>query len=65
MLVVESEDVDAARIIDMIEAVYDILVCYRGWSQLDGNEYVKPIEAKLWGPKWSATNILARLRSSY
>ena len=41
----ESEGADAARFIDPIDAVDDILLRYRGHVQLDEDVFVEPEEA--------------------
>ena len=45
MLIVESEGADAARFIDPIEAIDDILTRYQGRVRLDGEIFVEPEEA--------------------
>ena len=45
VLIVESEGADAARFIDPVEAVDDILLRYQGRVRLDSDIFVEPEEA--------------------
>ena len=45
VLIVESEGGDAARFIDPIDSVDDILLRYQGYVRLDSDIFVEPEEA--------------------
>ena len=45
VLIVESEGADAARLIDPIDSVDDILLRYQGYVRLDSDIFVEPEEA--------------------
>ena len=60
VLIVESEGADAARFIDPIDSVDDILLRYQGYVRLDSDIFVEPEEAVLARPATSATKFLAR-----